>query len=343
MFEQFNNLSFKEWVNILLDVFFYWCRKWYLLVLAAVFSGAIGYLYKPAVKESYTATFSFVLSTETKSSGVSGIASQFGLEVGTGGSENIFSGDNIIELFKSRKMVSYSLMHKIDNSDVNLLTYITKKLYSAAAKEVLPYPDNVDQFTVKQKAIFEKIASMVTGSFSVFKKDKKLIFYLISATSPYDDIAYYVARHMLDQTSQFFIETKTKVATRSLELLQKEADSLSNLLGKMFQSTAAMNDRSFNINPSILSQRAGAQLYQAKSSALAAAYTEVMRNLEIAKINIQKETPLFQVIDEPVLPLAVQRTNVSAYVYYAAYVGLLLMIVFLTIERLWTTKLKFSK
>jgi hypothetical protein len=342
MFERFNNLSGKEWNSKIQDIVIYLLRKWWLLLLSAVVFGVAGYIFSPKVTTSYTATFSFVLSTETKSSGFSGLASQFGLEVGTGGSENIFSGDNIIELFKSRKMVSAALMRKID-SNTNLLTYITRILYPEQAKTILPFPDSIDHFNAAQKNIFTKISAKVAKSFTVFKKDKKLIFYVISATSPYEDIAYYVAKYMLDQTSSFFIETKVKVATRSLELLQGEADSLASLLGNMFSSTAAMTDRSFNINPSIMSQRSGTQLNLAKTTALAAAYTEVMKNLEIAKINVQKETPLFQVIDDPVLPLSPESSDTRFNIYYSAALGFIIMVLVLSLVRLWKTTPNISE
>lgn len=341
MFEQFTDLTAKQWLYKLQEIFLYISKRWLLLLLAVIVSSAIGYFTKPPVKKNYTATFSFVLSTETKSSGLSGIASQFGLEVGTGGSENIFSGDNIIELFKSRKMITYALLNNVENQKENLLTYMTRKFYPTQVNTLLPYPSDISKFTTGQTGVLNASISRVASSFNVAKKDKKLIFYLINATSEYDDIAYLVAKNMLDQTSRFFIETKTKVATRSLSLLLNEADSLGDLLGVTFRSTASMNDRSFNINPSMLTQRSGMQFNQAKATALGAAYTEVMRNLEIAKINIQKETPLFQVIDEPVLPLKIQISEPSGYIKYAIIIGILTMIIFIVLGYLWKTE--FSK
>lgn len=333
MFEQFNNLTFAQWRNRILDVFLYICTKWYMLVLAALLAMGVGYLKRSEPVTSYSASFSFVLSTETKSSGLTGLASQFGLEMGTGGSENIFSGDNIVELFKSRKMVSYALMHEVEGQNQTLIELMIKKLYPQDVKALLPFPTDPTKFSAKQKAMYERMISTVLGSFNVAKKDKRLIFYLISASSPDPDVAYYIAKYMLDQTSLFFIETKTKVATRSLELLTKEADSISALLGYMFRSTAEMSDRTYNINPSILAQRSGSQLNAAKATALTTAYGEVMRNLEIAKINIQKETPLFQVIDEPVLPLKPQTTAATSLVVRALF-GLVFMVILLAFERL---------
>ncbi len=334
--QQLSRLTFRQWRIIILDVLLFVGRRWYMVLLALIASVVIGYFCRPTKQTTYTATFTFVLSTETKSGGITGLASQLGLEVGAGGSENIFSGDNILELFKSRKMVTSAFKHPVDDSGTDMLAYLVKKLYPDQAKQVLPFPANETRFNPAQKNMFERMIELVTRSFSVGKKDKKLIFYYISSTTASPDISYLVAKNMLDQTSEFFIETKIRVATTSMQLLQKEADSLGRLLGYTYQSTASLADRTFNINPSILVQRSGAQLGQAKAAALSAAFAEVMRNLELSKINIQKETPLFQVIDEPVLPIAAQSNDVNVGLYYAGFLGLFLMIGLLCVERLLT-------
>jgi uncharacterized protein involved in exopolysaccharide biosynthesis len=54
-------------------------------------------------------------------------------------------------------------------------------------------------------------------------------------------------------------------------------------------------------------QRSGAQQSQARAAALGQAYGQVLQNLELAKITLLKETPLYQVIDEPTLPLEADK------------------------------------
>lgn len=321
MVNQFRNLSSKEREVKLLEALYYLLKKWYVVLIVAGVFAAVGFLFKPKAVTTYTATYSFVLSTESKPAGFSSIATQFGLDGGNAGTDNVFTGDNIIELFGSRKMVSSALMRRIDSLNMNLLTLMTTRMYPDKATSVLPYPATIEQFNPAQKRLFERIAVSVAQSSDVYKKDKKLAFYFINGTSTDPVIAFYISKFMLDQTSQFFIETKTKVATKNLELLSHEADSIGTLLGYMFRSTAEVNDRSFNINPSILAQRSGTQLNQAKIQALSTAYAEVMRNLEIAKVTIQKETPLFQVIDEPVLPLDPIRIDKRKIIYVAAALG----------------------
>ncbi|NNU33101.1 hypothetical protein HK413_00920 [Mucilaginibacter sp. S1162] len=169
----------------------------------------------------------------------------------------------------------------------------------------------------------------------MFKKDKKLIFYLITATSSDANTAYYIAKCMLSETSRYFIDTKTTVSATSVKLLQREADSLGTVLRGIYSSTATIIDRTYNLNPSISSQRSGSLFGQAKANALAGAYTEVMRNLEIAKINLQKETPLYKIIDESELPLAPVRASTTHHILFVSEIFVLIMLIILVALRLY--------
>jgi uncharacterized protein involved in exopolysaccharide biosynthesis len=57
---------------------------------------------------------------------------------------------------------------------------------------------------------------------------------------------------------------------------------------------------------------------------LGSAYGEVVKNLELAKITLQKETPLYQIIDEPFLPLSKTKPGKLKSMIVA---GLLLFII----------------
>ena len=90
-------------------------------------------------------------------------------------------------------------------------------------------------------------------------------------------------------------------------MLQHEADSLRRVLGGAITSAGSQTDLTFNLNPAYQVQRSGAQQSQASASALGQAYGQVLQNLEIAKITLQRETPLYQIIDEPTLPLDMDK------------------------------------
>jgi len=311
-------------------------KKWHFLLIAALIGAAVGYIRIRSKLPVYTSNISFVLSTDPRpNSGLYNLATQLGFDAISSNPDNIFSGDNIIELFKSRKLIGAALLSEIDTKPrQTLINLIARKQFKDQYNSAGPFGNDLDKFSPAQKMLYQQIISFVEKSFIVFKKDKKLIIYIISVTSTNSDITYYTAKVLLDETSRYFIETKTKVFASGVKLLQHEADSLANVLSGIFSSTASMNDRTYDLNPAITVQRSGSMFNQAKAAAYDAAYIEVMRNLEIAKVNLQKETPLYRVIDETDLPLVPQKDSLIRHMAITTLIGLLFMTVLLGVDEL---------
>ncbi|MGN6398615.1 MAG: hypothetical protein ACTHMI_23805 [Mucilaginibacter sp.] len=311
-------------------------KKWRLLLLAAIVGALIGFIRIRSKRPFYRANISFVLSTESKpNSGIYNLAAQLGFDAISSSPDNIFSGENIIELFKSRRLIGAALMSEVDTKPrQTLLNLIARKQFSEEFHTVGAFGNDLDKFTPTQKMLYQQIITYVEKSFIVFKKDKKLIVYILSVTSTDPDITYYTAKLLLDETFKYFTETKTKVFASGVKLLQHEADSLAMVLRGIFSSTASMNDRTYDLNPAISVQRSGAMFNQAKAAAYNAAYIEVMRNLEIAKVNLQKETPLYRIIDESDLPLIPEKVSLIKHMAVTTLIGLLFMAVLLSIDEL---------
>lgn len=329
--EDKNQTPVKDWQAIAGSTFKYLLKYWYLMLLAAAVGGIIGVVKVYKKKPVYVATFNFVLSTDQKDrNAFAGLASQLGFDGITSSPDNIFSGDNIIELFKSRKLIGSALQSVVDStSHQTLLNYIVQNEYPKIYKNLGPFNQSPATYSPIKTKLYRKIITEVGLSFTVFKKDKKLIFYLINASSTNPNIAYYVSKYMLGETSSYFIDTKTKVAATSVKLLQHEADSLARVLSGTAVSTASTLDRTYNLNPSLSIQRSSLMFSQAKVTAFGSAYAEVMRNLEISKINLQKETPLYRIIDEPELPLIAQPAGKVKHVLITTIIGFVLMMLLL--------------
>lgn len=337
MFDWLEKLTLKDLIQLFKSWFVYLLKKWYVLLLFVAFGAGYGYWSTYKILPTYAANITFVLSTETKSAsgGLGGLAAQFGLDAGAGGNENVFSGDNIIELFKTRKIAERALLQKIDGTNLCFAEYIHEKIKGNKPLALGSFPSEVDSLSTAQLAIVRKYSGLLSKSISVYKKDKKLSYYTITANGTSEAFTYFAANLVLKETSEFFIETKTKVARKNLALLEKEADSLYNILGGTVNQSANITDKTFNINPSLIKQRAPVQMNQARLTALGAAYTEVMRQLEVAKINIQKETPLYQVIDEPVRPLFGEEPPILWETFKFGIIGIALSIIGLMVKFYW--------
>jgi hypothetical protein len=89
-----------------------------------------GWIYTFLQKPIYKATLSFALEDDKGGGGLGGalgLASQMGLDLGSGGSA--FSGNNLIALMKSRSMVEKALLNPVE---INHKTISLAELYSAS-------------------------------------------------------------------------------------------------------------------------------------------------------------------------------------------------------------------
>ncbi|MEY4542879.1 MAG: hypothetical protein RL411_956, partial [Bacteroidota bacterium] len=100
--QETDEISIKELIQKAGEVISYLKTQWWKLMLLGLFGGVAGFFYAKSQKPKYTAKLTFALAEGgDKMGGIGSIASQFGLDMG-GGSAGAFSGDNLLELMKSR-------------------------------------------------------------------------------------------------------------------------------------------------------------------------------------------------------------------------------------------------
>jgi uncharacterized protein involved in exopolysaccharide biosynthesis len=61
----------------------------------------------------------------------------------------------------------------------------------------------------------------------------------------------------------------------------------------------------------------------------------LVKNLEISKVSLRKETPLIQVIDKPVYPLIKKRISALKGVVISAFAGMGLTILILALGKMY--------
>src|ERR1051325_10002039 len=96
-------------------------NKWKKILLVAFIFSIVCFTYAWINKPSYEANLSFVLEEESKGSlgSYASLASQFGININGGNSSasGVFSGDNLIELLKSRYMIEQALLTPVQMRD----------------------------------------------------------------------------------------------------------------------------------------------------------------------------------------------------------------------------------
>jgi hypothetical protein len=340
-----DEISLKELIEKTKDWFAYLLSQWKTIIVAGIIGAVLGLTYSFIKKPVYTATLSFALEDE-KSGGLGGalgLASSLGLDLGGGGG-SIFSGANLTELFKSRSMVEQTLMSAVtvNNKVISLAEmYIQNKEWRPKWKEN-PKFANIQFIPNAKRKYFTRVHDSILGviyesiskeSLSVVQKDKKIAIVSIDMASTNELFAKYFTEALAQKVSDFYIETKSKKARMNMDILERQTDSIRRELNGAITGVAVANDNTFALNPAMNVRRAPSARRQVDVQANTAILTELVKQTEVAKVTLRKETPLIQVIDRPILPLAKEKFAKSKGILWGGVLGGFLIAFFLLLRR----------
>ncbi|OIQ67921.1 hypothetical protein GALL_504970 [mine drainage metagenome] len=120
-----------------------------------------------------------------------------------------------------------------------------------------------------------------------------------------------------------------------MNILQRQTDSVRAELNAAITGVAAANDNTFNVNPVQSVHKTPAAKRQIDVQANTAILTQLVANLEMAKVALLKETPLIQVIDKPILPLQKEKISKLKSLIFGGLLGGFLMVLILVFRRVW--------
>lgn len=336
-------LSIRNWVR------YFWGKKW-LILLFAITGAVLGFLYAKSKEPLYTASTSFVLeSSGGAGSGrlgaYAGIASAFGIDLGAAG--GLFEGENILELYRSRNMISGALLKEaVFNGKKQLLIdrYIefnklkdswveTSKLKNISFRADNLYPNASIQL-LHDSVMSAIVKTIDKTQLGVFKKDKKLNIIYVTITSPDELFAKALNEALVQRVNQFYIDTRTKKALSNVAILQEKADSVRRMMTGAIYTASGISDATPNQNITRMTPRvAPMQNARANAEVNQKILEVVLQNLELGKISLEKETPLIQIVDEPILPLDIKRTGKLKAIIAGGFISGLLILMLLMIRR----------
>lgn len=333
-----DEISLRELLQKAKNWYVYLLSKWKIIILAGIIGGLLGVTYAFYKQPIYTATLSFALEDEKGSGGglgsALGLASSFGLDLGGSGG-GIFTGSNLTELFKSRSMVEKTLLSPVNlnGKQISLAEmYIQENGWRGnwnrdpqlSKIEFLPNA-NRKNFTRKQDSIMGKMyQNLSTSGLSVGQKDKKVAIVNIDVSSTNELFSKYFCEALAKQVGTFYVETKSRKARINMAILERQVDSIRGELNGAITGVAIANDNTFNLNPALNVRRAPSARRQVDVQANTAILTELVKQSELAKVTLRKETPLIQVIDRPILPLAKERIGkIKGFITGSFLVGIL--------------------
>ena len=315
-----DEISLKELIQKIKEWIGYLKTQWKIIFGVAALGAIIGFTYASFQKPAYSATTTFVLEEDKGGGGLSGamgLASSFGLDLGGGGG-GLFTSSNIIELMKSRLVVEKTLLNSVQvgGKEMSLADYYIQinELKEAWSKKPalanINFPANADRikFNLEQDSILQVISAGLTkNNLTIAQKDKKVSIISLTVKSENELFSKLFCEQLLKETSDFYIETKSKKARLNVEILQHQADSIRAELNSAITGVAAASDNVYNLNPALNVKRTPSTRRQVDVQANTAILTQLVAQLELSKVSLRKETPLVQLIDRPILPLEKEK------------------------------------
>lgn len=343
-----DEISLKELIEKGKEWFAYLLSQWKIILLAGIVGAVIGVTYSFIKKPVYTATLSFALEDEKSGVGLGsalGLASSLGLDLGGGGG-SIFTGSNLTELFKSRSMVEQTLLSavSVDGKTISLAEmYIQDQEWRDRWNDK-PKLKNLQFLPNTKRKYFTRVHDSIIGvmyenlsktGLSVGQKDKKISIITIDMSSTNELFSKYFTEALVAEVSDFYITTKSKKARMNMDILERQTDSIRRELNGAITGVAIANDNTFNLNPALNVRRAPSARRQVDVQANTAILTELVKQSELAKVTLRKETPLIQVIDRPIFPLKNDKFGKAKGIVMGGFLGGLLIVLALLVRRIF--------
>lgn len=325
-------LSINDWVK-------YLGSKWRIFLFTGVFGGLIGLGYSLIKTPLFIATTTFVVEAGESKGGLgrlAGMAAIAGIDFG-GSAGGLFQGDNILELYKSRRMLVQALLSKVhaDSSELLVERYLTYNRIRENWKEqpdLLSIDFRKDPSTLDSKMLRlrDSVMTSLTNTIrseilKVEKPDKNLSIVRVDVMSPDEAFSKGFNESLVKEVNDFYIQTKTQKSMNNITMLQNKVDSVRAVMEGAIYSAAKASDATPNLNPTRQVQRiVPAQEAQFSAEANKAMLAQLLQNLEFSRMNLLQEQPLIQLVDQPVYPLPRLRLGkVKAIVIGGFFFGFL--------------------
>lgn len=315
-----DEISLKDLLEKAKEWYYYLLMQWKIIVLAGIIGAVLGLTYSFIKKPVYTATLTFALEDDKSGGGLGGalgLASSFGIDLGGGGG-SIFTGSNLTELFKSRTMVEKTLLTPVtvNGKVISLAEMYIQNIKWRDRWNKNPKFKNIQFFPGTKRKYFTRVHDSILGviyrnlsktSLSVAQRDKKIAIISMDVVSTNEMFSLYFCEALAKQVGKFYVDTKSKKARMNMEILERQTDSIRAELNAAITGVAVATDNTFMLNPALNVRRTPSARRQVDVQANTAILTELVKQTELAKVAVRKDTPLIQVIDRPILPLPKER------------------------------------
>ena len=271
----------------------YYSRK--LIIYITIIFSIIGVAYALLLPVKYNSKTVFITQNqETGSSSLSGVASLVGINLGS----SSFGGEipptmypQIIESVKFKRL----LLNKVidDKSNLTLENYI-KNHYSI--KEIEEQNISDLGMTLNEEKYFKILTEIL--NVSVNQKDG---FISIECEMPNAEYSAKVTKFSRELLQNIIIENKIETARQNLIFSEGQLIEKKKEFDDIYSKLAFFSDSNLNsVNSFVLNEK---NKLESEFQIISAVVEEISKQVEQAKLQLKKDTPVFSTIKEAVIPI----------------------------------------
>jgi hypothetical protein len=337
-------ISITEIIRVIKYWFSYLKGQIVKLFFFAFFCGLGGLFYALYAPISYTAKLSFVV--EEGRSGTGGLASlvgQFGLDISGATSTGLISGDNLLLFLKSKSLTKEVLLSTYDSAsnfslaDKYSEVYELRKKWAKSKKvgyDVFFPPNNKLVFSRLQDSLLHIIIEQIIKDKLTVERPEKKATFIVVQTDFYDEkLSALFCERLVKRAINTYIKSKTNRQQINVDRLQRRADSFVVVLNKQTYSSASNQEKILDVNPAEKTAMVTSEVSVRDKMMLTTIYGEVVKNLEVAKVQLSQETPTIQQVDNPEYPLIDNRKSKTLYSAIFSFIGLIFISIFFILKK----------
>ena len=286
-----------------------------LIVLITIIFSSIGIATALLLPVKYNSTTVFITQNqESGSSSLSGVASLVGINLGSsslGGEIPSTMYPQIVQSVKFKRLLLNKLID--DKNNLTLENYIANH-YSI--KEVEEQNISELGMTLNEEKYFNILTEIL--NVSVNQKDG---FISIGCEMPNAEYSAKVAKFSRELLQNIIIENKIETARQNLIFSEGQLIEKKKEFDDIYSKLAFFSDSNLNsVNSFVLNEK---NKLESEFQIISAVVEEISKQVEQAKLQLKKDTPVFSTIQEAVIPLKKSSPKRTQLVIIFGFLGLI--------------------
>ena len=260
---------------------------------------------------------------EASSSSLSGVASLVGINLGS----SSFGGEyippsmypKISESPKFKRLILEKIINKKDN--LSLKDFLTSHYDLDKDNSQNSSPLQMSEF---EEECFELLSEII--SIDINQKDG---FITITSIMPNPEYSAVVAKESREILQNIIIENKIETARQHLNFSEKQLSEKKLEFNEIQSKLAYFSDSNLNaVNSFVINEK---DKLEAEFGIINAVVTELSKQVEQAKLQVTKDTPVFSTIKEAIIPNKRTSPNRTQLVMIFGFIGFITSVIFVVI------------